>query len=443
MNRSRLTDFLFFATLFCVTFEKVHWNIAGTVNLADILTILFLLAFVAGRLGSGDRWLPRTAIAVLAIFGGLLIVYLIGFFNIETHDALDQFGKGLAKYFIHFLFLAAGIAYIARRSERFFWKTLGWFTAGLAANSVYGVLQLLDARRGGNLDHTILSPLTGGASSINVYGAVAGESVYRPNALTGDPNHLGVMLIVPLLVLTPLYLRMEKRHRLRLPLGLLIAFLLLVEITTLSRSGILGLGVGVLVLAFPYRTRLLSRAMLLPLAGVGLVILYEFLKRPHFFETVFRSRIQTGGGSTSVHFAVYDFIPQILHSHPLFGLGLNNFSIYYEFVTGKTNWGPHSFYVALIVETGVVGTLAFLAFIGYVFWRLRVAIRLGKALAAAGDWVAVRVRPLAWGLTAALVGTMASNFFYLTMQFYYFYAFVMLALAVPIVFGRRLESSSA
>ncbi len=123
MNRSRLTDFLFFATLFCVTFEKVHWNIAGTVNLADILTILFLLAFVAGRLGSGDRWLPRTAIAVLAIFGGLLIVYLIGFFNIETHDALDQFGKGLAKYFIHFLFLAAGIAYIARRSERFCWST--------------------------------------------------------------------------------------------------------------------------------------------------------------------------------------------------------------------------------------------------------------------------------------------------------------------------------
>jgi hypothetical protein len=28
---------------------------------------------------------------------------------------------------------------------------------------------------------------------------------------------------------------------------------------------------------------------------------------------------------------------------------------------------------------------------------------------------------------------------HLTMQFYYFYAFIMLALSVPIVFGRRLR----
>jgi O-Antigen ligase len=438
VTRARVTDFLFFATVFCVTFEKVRWNVGGTVNLADILTILFLLAFLGERLARSDRRLPRTALVVLVFLVGLLLVYLIGFFNIQTHQALSQFGKGLAKFLVHFLFLAAGVAYLARRSERFYWRTLGWFAAGMTANAAYGAIQLLDARRGGNLDKTVLSPLTGGASSINVYGVVGGENVYRPNALTGDPNHLGVMLVIPLLVLAPIYLRMERTHRLRVPIGVLLAFLLVVELATLSRSGVLGLLVGLVVLALPYRGRLFSRAMLLPVAGVALVILYEFVKRPQFFETVVRSRTQTGGGSTSVHFAVYDFIPQILRSHPLFGLGLNNFSVYYEFVTGKTNWGPHSFYVALVVETGVVGTLAFLVFLGYVFWRLSVAIRLGKMLAAAGDWVAARVRPLAWGLTAALAGTMAANFFYLTMQFYYFYAFVMLALAVPIVFGRRL-----
>jgi hypothetical protein len=30
---------------------------------------------------------------------------------------------------------------------------------------------------------------------------------------------------------------------------------------------------------------------------------------------------------------------------------------------------------------------------------------------------------------------MAANFFYLTMQFYYFYGFVALALALPVVFA--------
>ena len=87
----------------------------------------------------------------------------------------------------------------------------------------------------------------------------------------------------------------------------------------------------------------------------------------------------------------------------------------------------------------MIGTVAFLALLGYVFWRLRIAIRIGKALARAGDSASRRVSPLSWGMVAALAGTMAANFFYLTMQFYYFYAFIMLALSVPIVFGRRLR----
>ena len=66
---------------------------------------------------------------------------------------------------------------------------------------------------------------------------------------------------------------------------------------------------------------------------------------------------------------------------------------------------------------------------------------IGRALAAAGDGLAARVRPLEWGLTAALVGTMASNFFYLTMSFYYFFVFAMLAIVAPAVFVRRLRPS--
>jgi O-antigen ligase len=147
--------------------------------------------------------------------------------------------------------------------------------------------------------------------------------------------------------------------------------------------------------------------------------------------------VQTSGGSENAHFQVYSFIPHVLHTDPLFGLGLNTFSVYYEFVTGKTNWGPHSYYVALIVETGLVGTLLFAAFLFWVFWRLHAARALGRALSAARDPLAARVRPLAWGCTAALVGTLASNAFYLTMQFYYFYAFVALALAIPVVFTQQ------
>ncbi|HUP31587.1 MAG TPA: hypothetical protein VM184_01025, partial [Gaiellaceae bacterium] len=137
------------------------------------------------------------------------------------------------------------------------------------------------------------------------------------------------------------------------------------------------------------------------------------------------------------------FIPDVLASNPLFGLGLNNFSVYYEFVTGRTNWGPHSFYVALLVETGIVGTALFGVFLWYLFRRLRDARSVGRALAALRDPLTARVRPLAWGLTAALAATLVANLFYLTMIFYYFYALAALALAAPAVFGRRVAAPAA
>jgi O-antigen ligase len=430
----RIAGTLFLATLFCVTWEKVQWNVVGAVGIADVLTVLFLVAFAFEW---GRPRFPRTTVTILGIFLVLLAIYLVGFFNIETKQSLDQWGKGMVKFTIHFLFLGAGVAYLARRSTLFYWKSLGALTGGLVVNGIYGVLQLLAARGGVNLDHDVLSPLTGGASSINVYGAIGGTAVYRPNALTGDPNHLAVMLCIPLLTLLPVYLRLERGHRLRVPLALVLGFFFLVMLSTLSRSGLLGLGVGLLVLVIPYRRALVSRALLVPLGAVAVLLLGIVWSRRHYFEVLLKSRVQTGGGSERAHFAVYDFVPQVIHSHPLFGLGLNTFSVYYEFVTGKSNWGPHSFYVALIVETGLVGAVAFGLFLRYLFLRLRAARELGRRLAADGAVLARRVRPLAWGMTAALAGTMAANFFYLTMQFYYFYAFAALVLALPLVFGTR------
>ena len=187
----------------------------------------------------------------------------------------------------------------------------------------------------------------------------------------------------------------------------------------MSRSGLVGLGVGFLVLLAHYRTELLSRAIAIPLAVVAAFVVWIVSRRADFFVEVIRSRIATGDASTSAHFDVYGFIPDVLAAHPLFGLGLNNFSVYYEFATGKDNWGPHSFYVALLVETGLVGTLLFGAFLVWLFRRLRDAQPFEPHLA--------------WGLTAALAGTMAANLFYLTMQFYYFYVLAIFALALPVV----------
>jgi hypothetical protein len=234
---SPVVDALFFATLFTVTFAKLQWEVAGTLSLSDVLTALFLAVYATTRLGTGDRRLAWGAVVAALFFLAFLTVYLVGFFNLGTEEALAQWAKGMVKFLLHFLFLVAGIAYLVRRSERFYWTTFAVFMAGFVANAAYGIVQLGTAEvLGINLDQSLLQPLTGGASQINIYGAIEGASVFRPNALTGDPNHLGIELVIPLLVLTPLYLRLERGHRLRVPLACVLAFLLVVELATLSRS---------------------------------------------------------------------------------------------------------------------------------------------------------------------------------------------------------------
>jgi O-antigen ligase len=422
-RRQPFVDFFFFATIATVTFEKIHWSVGSDLALSDVLTFLFLVAFALSRIEHLDGRFTRSAAITFAFFLAFLAVYLLGFFNLDTATALAQWAKGLIKFLLHFLFLFAAVA--------------------LVANALYGVLQLGVAQTtGGNLDAAVLSPITGGASQINIYGAVQGASVYRPNALTGDPNHLAIEMLVPLLVLLPIYLRMEKGNRFRLPLMLTLMVLLVIELATFSRSGLLGLFFGLVVLAVPYRHLFFRARFLVPLGVVFLLIVLFVAQRASFFETVIKSRVDTSGKGTSTHFSVYGFIPDVLSQHPLFGLGLNNFSVYYEFVTGRNNFGPHSFYVALFVESGIVGALVFLAFLAYVFYRLSIGRAIGRALQAAGDDLAARVRPLEWGMTAALVATMASNFFYLTMSFYYFFVLAMLAIVAPAVFGRRLPRAT-
>ncbi|MGH3028472.1 MAG: O-antigen ligase family protein, partial [Gaiellaceae bacterium] len=226
-------------------------------------------------------------------------------------------------------------------------------------------------------------------------------------------------------------------HPMRLPLVLTLGVLALGEIVTFSRSGALGLVVGLVILAVPYRRLMVSRRLLVPVGALAGILVLVSLQYSTIVSGFFRARTSLSGRGTQTHFDLYELLPPAIDANPFFGRGLNTFSTYFEFLTGRDNWGPHSYYIALLVETGIVGTLLFLAFIVYVFRRLGGLRRLGRALAAVGDVDAARVQPLAWGLTAALAGTLAANVFYLTMQMYYFFVFLLLAVAAPVVFSRR------
>jgi O-antigen ligase len=354
-------------------------------------------------------------------------VYLAGYFDLETKQDLSYWAKGIATWLVHFGFLVVATAHVLRRGAGLFDRAVRWFVYGIVANAVYGALQLLLVVGVGiNLDRLVVAPLTAGqgkASGINVYGQIGGtQNIYRINALTGDPNHLGVMLCVPLLMLLPVYLSDRRAHR---RLGLLLGFLFIVQTLTLSRSAALGDIVGLCVLAPTILPRLPRLRTLAIAAAVPVGVFALLYSTSSFVRTVVSSRTNVGGHGVQTHFEFYSLVKPALMPHPLFGRGYNTFAVFYEFLTGKSDFGPHSFWVATLVETGVVGLALYLVFLGWIIANavvLRRAEDLDRQLLGAG-------------LTAALIGTVAANVFYLTMGFDYFYVVMLLVVAGAVLFA--------
>jgi O-antigen ligase len=271
----------------------------------------------------------------------------------------------------------------------------------------------------------VVGPLTagqGGIGGINVFGTVSGsQNVYRVNALTGDPNHLGVMLCVPLMALLPYYLGDRRRRR----IGLLLLFLFVVQVLTLSRSAGLGDVAGLAVLA-PGLRRYLPRARTVGLAvGCVAAVLGAVYASSHFVRAVIAARTQLHGSGTQTHFQFYQLVPPALDPHPLFGMGFNTFAVYYQFVTGRTDFGPHSAWIAILVETGLVGMALYLVYFAYLLANAA-AIRRSPEPDASR---------LGQGLLAALVATSVANLFYLTMTFDYFFAVALLVVAGAAIFA--------
>jgi hypothetical protein len=431
---ARATDVCFAAVLVVAPLTKLQWDSAGGIVLADALTAAFLALLGWERLLHPKRRLPRATLHIVAFGVFLLAVYSFGFLPAAHIDhGANQVIKGLSRLALHFALLGAGVTYLAWRPGSYLWRAVGCLCAGITVCALYAGAQLVVHEAGGNLDAVVTSPLTGRPARTLVYGLNQSPDVPRVTGLTLDPDHLAVMLVLPILVLLALQPAAARGTSRRVALGSLIAYLLLVSAATFSRSGFLGLVAGATVIAISFRRRLWTREVLLPVGAVLAVLLVVAAVEPGRSDRILTSRLRADH-TAMTHVHQYDFIPRALGTNAAFGVGLENFGRRYASITGKKDFGPHSFYVQSLAETGIVGSLAFLLFFAYIVARLRRAAR------AAAD---SREEALAVGLAAVLVGTMAANVFYLTMTFYYFYAFLIVVVAAGCVSTRPAAEPEA
>jgi putative inorganic carbon (hco3(-)) transporter len=207
----------------------------------------------------------------------------------------------------------------------------------------------------------------------------------------GAAEYLGLLLAPGFsLLLTPF----GKRHKWFLVVALGLGTLAL--ILTLSRGGWTGFAVSMAILGLlAWRRGLLSLSK--PLIFVGMFAVISLLAGNPIIDRL------TGNdnGAAAGRLPLITIASRIIQSHPLLGVGLNNFAVVmHSYITPDLGhiwiYIVHNKYLLIWAETGLGGLLAFILFLllallhGWKCWKLHDPV----------------LAPLALGLGAAVVGDM-------------------------------------
>lgn len=254
-----------------------------------------------------------------------------------------------------------------------------------------------------------------GALAAALYGflspqAAAGRDFGRLSATNLDANGLAAGLVVAIAFAVGLMEAARRRPVAKLLLALAIVFALIGVFATLSRSGLIALGVMLLaglIFGGPWRPQ---AAILLIVAIAGTIIYFGAFASNAANQHVTSS--DTAGRTTLWTVGV-----RMFEAHPVLGVGSGNFSVasvHYAQRPGVLTradlivdrpFPAHNIYLEVASDLGIVGLVAFLAIVvASISAALRAAARFR-------DTGRTDLELMARSLVIALAGSLASGFF--------------------------------
>lgn len=354
----RFEEYLFFLTILFLPTQlgKHFWPqfsyvyslpidyLSPTIYFWDLLVIFLILTYILRQ-----PLVNKKALNLLFIF---LLTQGISLLSVVLSPGINL-GAGLVRveqYFIAGLF---GI-YLASQNFQDLIKKIFWpLTIALSFECLLAILQFI---KGGTVGFWILGERTFSLSTP----AIAkfdflGIQYLRPYATFPHPNTLASFIVItlPLLLLH----RSKNQSALSLPLVLFLGGF--ATLLTVSRIALL---VGLIELVSLIKSKWLI-----------VVIIILILLSP-FLYVRFSSILNFDGLSLLRRDDLLETSWQLFLSHPLFGVGLNNFIPFSadSFLVGPSRFlqPVHNVYLLLMSETGILGLLGFLGMVGYPVWRL-------------------------------------------------------------------------
>jgi O-antigen ligase len=358
----------------------------STPKLAGLLLFLSWLATVATRrkgvrdLLSEHPGLTALLLAFLAWAG------LSAFWAESSHAAFTAF----ARYALNISLIPIVYSALHRR-EHAVWIAAA-FLAGASIAAAYGLVVQPNA--------SAASGVIGGAQALN-----------RISGTIGDPNELAAVLVASVALAVGLLKTTARAPAIRLGILGVMGFCLLAIFLTLSRGGILALGVSLLAGIFLGGRWRGGYAAIAAMAAISAIFYFGAVASPQARDRL--TKADGGSGRTDIWKVGW----RIVKAKPVLGVGSGNFQVsarHYVLRSGnlkrsdfivETSHVAHNMYLHVLSELGIVGLALFLGIAGV---SLRSALRAARSFQRRGD---AAMELLSRSLAIALCGILAADFF--------------------------------
>jgi O-antigen ligase len=305
------------------------------------------------------------------------------------------------------------------------WKQTIWLIMiTIAVLSVLSVYQIIT----NNYDQTFF-----GFASVQLQQVFTDSSTPRIAGPINAPNLWGQILVA---ISTLFIFRIihEKRNLVKIATLLGLAFILVATLNTYSRGAYLVLAIDAVLIFFVFEKRFNP---MIAFAGLGIVILLL-----PFLPAAYRDRFYTLSDFTAQNGIYQDTSFRgrssemltglaMFDEHPILGVGTGNYPTNYQKYAQligiefrATARDPHSLYVQVLAETGILGTIAFIGMVFFLFDALNKTIRAIERSPYLKDWL-----PWMNAIRLAILSYLMTSFVLHNAYIRYFWILVAMALA--------------
>ena len=347
--------------------------------LVAVVAVALLIRYLyAGQVPIGHSKTAKVEYFLLAYFMVVIASFLVASDKNRAISDITDLGKDIIIIYC--------ILFALRHSQT--WKQTNWLM--LITTSLLCLLSLYQLVTD-NYTQTFFR-----LADVQMDRALAASATPRIAGPINAPN-LWAQVLVAVSTLLVFRIFHEKQMATKLAGILMLGINLYIVLNTYSRGAYLVLAINALLILFLFRKRF--NPMIFIAGAVILILLIPFL--PETYRDRFTSLfvVTTENGiyqDTSLRGRSSEMLTGLamFAEHPILGVGVGNYPANYqryaqligiEFRAEARD--PHSLYVQLLAETGILGTITFLGMIYFLFDALNKAYRALERSPQLADWL--------------------------------------------------------